>query len=106
MPKGIYRTAEEAMKLVSSGQRVFLHGSAATPLHLIKALQDRHDQLKNIELVSITTLGDLDFNKPELHDSFFFNSLFVSANVRSIVNSAHGDYVPIFLSQIPQLFKE
>ena len=100
-----YTTAEEAVKHVQSGNRVFIHGSAATPIHLVQALQKRHWELKNVEFISITTLGDVNFNDPVHHNSFFFNSLFVSANTRSVVNSDYGDYVPIFLSQIPQLVK-
>src|SRR4051812_17346259 len=100
-----YVSAEEAVKKIVSGNRVFLHGSAATPVHLIKALQDRHTELQNVELISITTLGDIDFGNAAFNGSFFFNSLFVSANTRSVVNSDNGDYVPVFLSQIPQLFK-
>ncbi|EDM35692.1 4-hydroxybutyrate coenzyme A transferase [Pedobacter sp. BAL39] len=99
-------SAEEAVKIVKSGDRVFIHGSAATPIHLVKALQARHAELNNVELTSITTLGDIDFNDPTYSSSFFFNSLFVSATTRSVANSAHGDYVPVFLSQIPKLFKE
>lgn len=101
----VYITADEAVKHIKSGNRVFIHGSAATPVRLVKALQRRHWELKNVEFISITTLGDLDFNNPAHHNSFFFNSLFVSANTRSVVNSDYGDYVPIFLSQIPQLIK-
>ena len=99
-------SAEEAVKKIKSGNRVFLHGSAATPIHLIKAMQERHAELKNVELISITTLGDIDFDNPTFNKSFFFNSLFVSANTRSVANSDNGDYVPVFLSQIPQLFTE
>lgn len=105
MSTGKYTTAAEAVQLIQSNQRVFLHGSAATPVHLIKALLNRYAELENVELVSITTLGDVDFSKPEYSDSFFFNSLFVSGNVRNVANSDHGDYVPVFLSQIPLLFK-
>jgi acyl-CoA hydrolase len=101
-----YISAASAVQLVKSGDRVFLHGSAATPVPLIKALQERHQELKGVELVSITTLGDVDFNKPEYRKSFFVNSLFVSANTRTVANSNDGDYVPIFLSQIPQLFRK
>ena len=101
-----YITATQAAQFVKSGDRVFLHGSAATPIHIIKALLLRHNELENVELVSITTLGDIDFNRVEYQRSFFFNSLFVSANTRAVANSPFGDYVPIFLSQIPQLFKK
>ncbi|RYF20313.1 MAG: acetyl-CoA hydrolase/transferase family protein [Flavobacteriales bacterium] len=100
-----YIPASEAVKQIKSGDRVFLHGSAATPIHIIHALQNRHQELKNVELVSITSFGDVDFNDEKYRNSFFINSLFVSANTRKIANSNYGDYIPIFLSQIPQLFK-
>lgn len=101
-----YISADEAVQCIHSGDRVFLHGSAATPVHIIEALQKRHAELENVELVSITTLGNIEFYNPVYGKSFFFNSLFVSANTRTVVNSDFGDYVPIFLSQIPQLFKQ
>lgn len=101
-----YISAEQAILAVKSGDRVFIHGSAATPVHLVKALQNRHAELSKVEITSITTLGDVDFNLPPYRDSFFFNSLFVSATTRAVVNSVNGDYVPVFLSQIPKLFKE
>lgn len=104
--KNRFVSAENALRLVQSGDRVFLHGSAATPLPLIKALQQRHNELSKVELVSITSLGDVEFDKPEYRKSFFMNSLFVSASTRTVVNSDDGDYVPIFLSQIPQLFSK
>ncbi|MFD0940245.1 acetyl-CoA hydrolase/transferase family protein [Pedobacter boryungensis] len=106
MNSPIYISEDHALEAVKSGNRVFIHGGAATPVCLVKALQKKHHQLKNVELVSITTLGDVNFDSPELADSFYFNSLFVSAATRKIANSENGDYVPIFLSQIPQLFRK
>lgn len=99
------QTAEEALKSVSSGNRVFIHGSAATPTVLLKALFKRKDELKDVELVSISTLGEDLFDPQELGKSFFVNSLFVSKNVRDYVNGDYGDYVPVFLSEIPILFR-
>ncbi len=99
-----YIPVEEALKLVKSGDRVFLHGSASTPNYLIHALQNRHKELRNVELVSVTTLGNSSFEGAAFKESFFFNSLFVSANSRAVVNSEYGDYVPVFLSEIPLLF--
>ena len=99
-------SSEEALRTVKSGNRVFIHGSAATPVCLVKALQHRYSELRAVELVSITNLGDIQFNDTAFRESFFFNSLFVSANTRSVVNSKYGDYVPVFLSQIPQLFRK
>lgn len=100
-----YISAAEAVKAVKPGDKVFIHGSAATPLHLIDALLNRSPELWNVELISITTLGDFRLDPHKLAGSFYFNSLFVSAATREVVNSESGDYVPVFLSQIPQLFK-
>ncbi|MES2377842.1 MAG: acetyl-CoA hydrolase/transferase C-terminal domain-containing protein [Bacteroidota bacterium] len=101
-----YTSAEEAVKHIFPGNRVFIHGGAATPSCLVQAMQQRCHELYNVELVSITTLGDVNFDKAEYRRSFFFNSLFVSAATRAVANSEDGDYVPIFLSQIPQLFRK
>ena len=57
-----------------------------------------------MELVAISTYGHIDWDRPEVLDSFYLNSLFVSENVRGWANSDHGGYVPIFLSEIPLLF--
>lgn len=101
-----YQSAAEAVRSVKSGQRVFVHGSAATPLQLLKALFERRDELEKVELVSISTLGKDLFNTKDFEKSFYLNSLFVSENVRDIVNSGYGDYIPIFLSEINQLFEK
>jgi acyl-CoA hydrolase len=98
-----YKTAEEALQLVQSNQRVFLHGSAATPIHLINKLLEQKSRLQHVELVSITQQG-IDLNNPDLERHFFINSLFVSKSSREAVNSKRGDYVPVFLSEIPLLF--
>jgi acyl-CoA hydrolase len=99
-----YTTAEEAVKMVTSGNRVFVHGSAATPVILIDALLNRAGTINNVELVSISMHGKINWNRPEVLNSFYLNSLFVSENIRGWVNSEYGDYIPVFLSEIPQLF--
>ncbi|HLU89193.1 MAG TPA: acetyl-CoA hydrolase/transferase C-terminal domain-containing protein, partial [Cyclobacteriaceae bacterium] len=100
-----YTTAEEAVKAVKSNQRIFVHGSAATPHALLRALADRKHELENVEVVSITTLGEMPIAHPDCKESFYINSLFVSENVRQAVNSPQGGYIPIFLSEIGQLFR-
>ncbi len=100
-----YVSAEEALSLIQSNQRIFLHGSACTPNYLISELAKQAGRLRNVEVVSITLQGDVEIAKPEYKDSFYINSLFVSAPVREAVNSDRGDFVPVFLSEIPILFK-
>lgn len=100
-----YVSAEEAVSLIKSGDRIFSHGSACTPNFLINELAKQSPRLSNIEFVSITQQGNVEIAKPQYKDHFFVNSLFVSTPVRDAVNSDHGDFVPVFLSEIPLLFK-
>lgn len=98
-----YITAEEVVQCIQSNQRVYLHGSAATPVCLINALIKQKERLKQVELVSIS-LKEVDLNDPALEGHFYINSLFVSESNRIAVNSNRGDYIPVFLSEISQLF--
>lgn len=101
----IYKTAEEAISLIHSGQRVFVHGSAQTPVHLMKELARQSNRLQNVELVFISVYGNIEVDKPEYASHFHINSLFVSASIRQAVAEGRADYVPVFLSEIPELFK-
>jgi acyl-CoA hydrolase len=100
-----YVSAQEAVNEIKSGDRIFAHGSACTPTLFIDELARQAARLKGVEFVSITIQGSIEIAKPEYKDSFFINSLFVSSPVREAVNTERGDYVPIFLSEIPILFK-
>ena len=101
-----YISAEEAIYTIKSGNRVFFHGSACTPNHLIDELARQSHRLENVEMVSITQQGNVEIAKPQYKDKFFVNSLFVSSPVRDAVNSDRGDFVPVFLSEIPILFRK
>jgi acyl-CoA hydrolase len=100
-----YVSAKEALSVIQSNQRVFMQGSACTPLHLMRELAKESYRLQNVEMVSITVFGDIEIDKPQYKDSFHINSLFVSASVRQAVNEGRADFVPVFLSDIPDLFK-
>lgn len=100
-----YVSPEEAVSIIKSGDRIFGHGSACTPDLLYDELAKQSSRLKDVEMVSITQQGNVEIAKPQYKDSFYINSLFTSAPVREAVNSENGDYVPIFLSEIPTLFK-
>ena len=100
-------TAEEALKIVKSGDRVYLHGQAATPKYLISKLTERYQELRNVEFIHthIETDGD-GYTKPEFAKSFRTNSFFLSQQTRDAVNQGRGDFIPIFLSEIPKLLRE
>jgi acyl-CoA hydrolase len=101
-----YKNADEAVKVVRSGQRVFVQGSAATPMQLLSALERRASELNKVEIVALTTFGEMCLAKPEYKESFYFNSLFVSSNIRDAVQRGMGSYIPVFLSEIPRLFNQ
>lgn len=100
-----YVSAAEAISLINSGDRIFFHGSACTPNYLIEELAQHAQRLRDVEIVSITVQGNVPIAQPEYKDSFYINSLFVSTPVREAVNSERGDFVPVFLSEIPNLFR-
>jgi acyl-CoA hydrolase len=104
MNTALYVSPQEALSIIKSGHRVFFHGSAATPVFLANELAKEKNRLHHVEIVSITLQGDLDLAKSGYEDAFFINSLFVSAPVRNAVKSGYADYVPVFLSDIPDLF--
>jgi len=97
--------AEEAVSVIKSGDRVFVHSIAAAPRRLIEAMTARAPELRVVEVVSIHTEGSAPYAAPEMARSFRVNSLFVGANVREAVQEGRADYLPVFLSEVPQLFR-
>ena len=103
---GKYVTAAEAVQVVKSGDRVYVQAAAATPTILTKALTDRASELRNVELCHLHTEGDAPYANPELADSFHVNSFFIGANVRHTLKAGNGSYTPVFLSELPLLFRK
>lgn len=101
-----YVTADRALSVVQSNQRVFVHGGACTPHFMLAALAREKDRLRNVELVCVTVQGDFLLANEEFANHFHVNSLFVSEPIREAVNAGRADFVPVFLSDIPDLFKK
>lgn len=101
-----YKSVEEALSVIQSGHRLFVQGSAMTPLYLLRNLAKRAPELKDVELTFITVAGDITVDKPEYTDNFHINCMFVSESVRQAVNDGRADFVPIFLSDIPDVFRK
>ncbi|EKD51743.1 MAG: hypothetical protein ACD_62C00188G0007, partial [uncultured bacterium] len=77
----------------------------AQPQQLVKALVSRADELVDTEIVHLLTIGQAPYAHKELAQKFQVNSFFISDNVRDVIQEGLGDYTPIFLSDIPELFK-
>ncbi len=104
--KVTYQSAEDALSVIQSNQRVFVHGSAQTPLFLLRELARQSARLHNVELTFITVQGDITVDRPEYEGIFNINCMFVSESVRKAVNEGRADFIPVFLSDIPDLFKK
>ncbi|GGB82190.1 4-hydroxybutyrate CoA-transferase [Flavobacterium suaedae] len=100
-----YVTAAEAVKVVKSDNRVYIQAAAATPAVLTAALTERANELKNVEICHLHTEGEAPYANPELKDSFHVNSFFIGKNVRHTLTVGNGSYTPVFLSELPWLFR-
>lgn len=98
-------TPEKAVKVIESGNHVYVHPGACTPETLLKAMTARAGELSDVEVTHILTIGFADYAHEEYAGSFHHRALFTGANVRKAVNSGHAQYVPIFLGEIPRLFQ-
>lgn len=97
-------SAEEALKIVKSGDRVYIHAGCAEPEYLVKVLTRRKDELENVEIVHLLTVGAADYVKPEMAGHFRHRSLFTGDNVREAVNQGRADQTHIFLGEAEELF--
>ncbi|MDM8527249.1 GNAT family N-acetyltransferase [Anaerolineales bacterium HSG24] len=98
-------TPKAAVSKIRSGQRVFIGSGAAEPQLLVQSLAERGTELTDTQIVHILTLGIAPYASPKLKDGFRHNALFIGTNVRKAVAEGHADYTPIFLSEIPRLFR-
>jgi acyl-CoA hydrolase len=101
-----YVTAAEAVKVVKNGDRVYLQAAAAAPTVLANALTDRASELRDVEVCHLHVEGEARYANPELSDSFHVNSFFIGANVRHTLKAGNGSYTPVFLSELPLLFRK
>ncbi|MGL4583950.1 MAG: acetyl-CoA hydrolase/transferase family protein [Flavobacterium sp.] len=99
-----YTTAQEAAKLIKSGDRIYVHAVACTPNHLIDAIVERAPELRKVEFCHIHTLGKAPYADPKYRESFFVNSFFTGGNVRHTIKEGNGTYTPIFLGSLPEAF--
>ena len=98
-------SAQQALAEVSSGDHVFIHTAAATPQVLVEALTARAPELQGVQIYHLHTEGEAPYADPALSDSFEVNSFFIGANVRRQVQQGYGSYIPVFLSEVPLLFR-
>jgi acetyl-CoA hydrolase len=100
-------SAEEAVRAVRSGDRIFLTGNCSVPQKLLEALvaRARAGELENVEICHALTLGSSDYVAPEMEGRIRANALFIGPNVRKAVQEGRADFTPVLLSEFTLLFK-
>jgi len=97
-------SAGEAVSYIQSRQHIFIHTAAAAPQQLIKALTKRHKELRNVQIFHLHTEGDAPYTQPDYKSSFKTHVFFTAKNVRAAMKTGEADYIPVFLSEVPNLF--
>ncbi|MDI6694776.1 MAG: acetyl-CoA hydrolase/transferase C-terminal domain-containing protein [Anaerolineales bacterium] len=98
-------SAEEAVRHIKSGNRIFLTGNCSVPQKVLNALVEYAPNLKDVEICQALSIGPADYVKPEMQGHLRVNTMFVSANVRAAVHEGRADFTPVLLSEFPLLFK-
>lgn len=98
-------TAEEAVRKITPGDRVFLTGNCSVPQTIMAALVDYAPELHDVEIVQALSIGSADYVSPEMEGHLRVNTMFVSANVRKAVHEGRADFTPVLLSEFTLLFK-
>ncbi|MDO4175995.1 MAG: acetyl-CoA hydrolase/transferase C-terminal domain-containing protein [Bacillota bacterium] len=99
-------TPQEAVKVIKSGDAVVFHAGVCEPELLIAAMVERADELENVEVIHMTSLGQAKYALPEMKKNFRHNGLFISGPTRKAVNEGRADFTPCHYSDIPKLFRE
>ncbi len=99
-------SAKEAVAVVRSGHRVYLHEASMVPIVLVEALVERKDELESVEIVHLHTDGPAPYADSSCSKSFRHNALFAGPNVRDAIEAGRADFTPVFLSEIPSIFRD
>lgn len=98
-------SAEDAVKKIQSGQRLFLTGNCSTPQRVLAALVKHAPSLHDVEICQALSVGPADYVSPEMEGHMRVNTMFISANIRKAVQEGRADFTPVLLSEFPLLFK-
>jgi len=98
-------SAEDAVRTIQNGNRVFLTGNASVPQKVLSALVDHAPNLKDVEICQTLTVGPTDYVSPKMEGHLRVNTVFISDNVRAAVQAGRADFTPVMLSEFPLLFK-
>ncbi|MFC2083424.1 acetyl-CoA hydrolase/transferase family protein [Bacteroidota bacterium] len=98
-------SADDAVKVIKSGDKIVVQPGCAAPLGLIRAMVRRKDELRNVSLYHILIVGNLPYTEPGMEKHFKHIAFFIGKNTRKAVNEGRAEFAPLFLSEVTLLFK-
>lgn len=99
-------SADEAMKLIQSGDRVLFAHAVAEPQVLVDAMVANKHLYKDITVSHMVTLGKGEYSKVENSDVFTFEGWFTSPSTRKSLAEGHGEFVPVFFHEVPKYIRQ
>lgn len=99
-------TADEAAKVIKSGDHVIVQPGCAAPMELIRAMVRRKDELEDVNIYHILIVGDLPYVQPGMEKHFKHKAFFMGGNTRKAINEGRAEFIPIFLSEVTLLYKQ
>lgn len=101
-----YSNSTEALKYIKSGDNVYIHTAAAAPQALIRGMVERAPDLKGVNIYQLHTEGEAPYVDPKYIENFNVKAFFIGANIRKAIQEKRGSYIPVFLSEVPSLFRK
>jgi acetyl-CoA hydrolase len=98
-------SAKEAVSYIKSGDNIVVQPGCAAPMKVLNEMVNRKDELQDVTLYHILIIGDLPYVKPGMENHFKHKAFFMGANTRGAINEGRAEFIPIFLSEVPLLFK-
>lgn len=108
MKNGIkFVTAEEAVKVIKSGDHVHLSSVASAPQILIRAMCKRGEnrEFEHVHIHHLHTEGPAPYAEARFEGIFQLDSFFVGGNVRKATQAGSADYIPGFLSDTQRFYR-
>lgn len=101
-----FSSAAEALHKIKSGDNLYIHTAAAAPQELIRGLMARAPELRNVSIYQLHTEGEAPYIQEGYQENFQVKAFFIGHNIRKAIQDGRGSYIPVFLSEVPALFRK
>ncbi len=96
-------SADEAVRVIESGHRLFMAGNCAVPKELLGALVRRAPELRDVEILQVLAFAPGEYVQPDMLGHLRVNAFFISPHNREAVNAGRADFTPAFLGEVSRM---